>query len=117
MYQILSPYKNFFQPVMKLEEKTREKGRVHRKYDKAKTPYQRLMESEYIPEITKNELKKVYLSLNPAKLKRDIDAKLNKLYQIYQEKNNSQRVDPFKKQRPRLVTSYVAQQELVGLPS
>jgi len=117
LYQILSPYKNFFQPVMKLKEKIRDKGKIHRKYDTPKTPYQRLMESENIPEITKSELKKVYLSLNPAKLKRDIDAKLKELYQIYQEKNNSQRVDPFKKQRPRLVTSYVAQQELVGLPS
>ena len=117
IYGILRPYKNFFQPVMKLEKKTREKGRVHRKYDEAKTPYQRLMESNYIPEMRKSELKKVYLSLNPAQLKRDIDAKLKELYRIYQEKNNSQRVDPFKKQRPRLVTSYVAQRELVGLHS
>jgi len=116
LYQILSPYKNFFQPVMKLKEKIRCKGKIHRKYDTPKTPYQRLIESKNIPETTKSELNKVYLSLNPAKLKRDIDAKLKELYQIYQEKNNSQRVDPFKKQKPRLVTSYVAQQELVGLP-
>jgi len=108
IYGILRPYKNFFQPVMKLEKKTREKGRVHRKYDETKTPYKRLMESDYIPETRKNELKKVYLSLNPAQLKRDIDAKLKELYRIYQEKNNSQRVDPFKKQAPRLVTkSYI----------
>ncbi len=108
IYGILRPYKNFFQPVMKLEKKTREKGRVHRKYDEAKTPYKRLMESDYIPEMRKSELKKVYLSLNPAKLKRDIDAKIKELYRIYQEKNNSQRIDPFKKQAPRLVTkSYI----------
>jgi len=108
LYHILSPYKNFFQPVMKLEKKTREKGRVHRKYDEAKTPYKRLMESDYIPETTKSKLKKVYLSLNPAQLKRDIDAKLKELYQIYEQKNNSQRVDPFKKQAPRLATqSYI----------
>ena len=104
IYGILRPYKNFFQPVMKLKAKTREKGRIHRKYDEAKTPYQRLMESNYIPETRKNKLRKVYLSLNPAQLKRDIDAKLKELYRIYQEKNNSQRVDPFKKQVPRLVT-------------
>lgn len=32
-------YKNFFQPVMRLEIKTRDKGHVYRKYQKAKTPY------------------------------------------------------------------------------
>jgi hypothetical protein len=32
-------YKNFFQPVMKLKEKIREKGKIHRKYDTPKTPY------------------------------------------------------------------------------
>jgi transposase InsO family protein len=32
-------YKNFFQPVMKLKEKIRDKGKVHRKYDTPKTLY------------------------------------------------------------------------------
>jgi hypothetical protein len=35
---------------MKLKEKIRDKGKVHRKYDVPKTPYQRLMESDQIPE-------------------------------------------------------------------
>ncbi|UCG94250.1 MAG: hypothetical protein JSW13_00310, partial [Candidatus Aerophobus sp.] len=95
-------YKNFFQPVMKLIEKIRDKGKVHRKYDVPKTPYQRLMESDHIPETTKNGLKAVYLSLNPAELKRRIDAKINKLYKAYQEKNNSQRIEPYKKQTPHI---------------
>ncbi len=43
--QELRLYKNFLQPVMKLKEKVREGGRVYRKYDTAKTPYQRLMDS------------------------------------------------------------------------
>jgi len=33
----LRDYKNFFQPVMKLKEKVRIGGKVHRKYDVAKT--------------------------------------------------------------------------------
>jgi len=110
-------YKNFFQPVMKLKEKTREKGKIHRRYDTPKTPYQRLMESPYIPDETKSRLKAIYLSLNPAQLKRNIEKKLNKLYRVYQEKNNSQGACPFKKQIPRSVTSYVTQQELIGLHS
>lgn len=76
----LGLYKNFFQPVMKLKEKIRDKGKVHRRYDVPKTPYQRLMESDYISETAKNRLKTLYLSLSPAELKRRIDAKINKLH-------------------------------------
>lgn len=39
-------YKNFFQPVMKLQSKERIGGKVKRKYDVPLTPYQRLMESD-----------------------------------------------------------------------
>jgi hypothetical protein len=94
-------YKNFFQPVMKLKEKIRIGGKVHRKYDVAKTPYQRIIESEQINLKTKKELKATYLSLNPAELKRNIEEKLNQLYRLYHAKKGSQRVKPFKKQTAR----------------
>lgn len=100
-------YKNFFQPVMKLKEKIRDKGKVHRKYDVPKTPYQRLMESDQIPEETKKELRVLYLSLNPAQLRRNIEMKLGELHKAYQEKNKPQKVEPFKKQKPRMVTNYM----------
>ena len=85
---------------MKLKEKIRDKGKIHRKYDTPKTPYQRVMESDQIPETRKNELKALYLSLNPAQLKRGIEMKLKKLYEAYEKKNNSQMIEPFKKQTP-----------------
>ena len=81
-------YKNFFQPVMKLKEKIRDKGKIHRRYDTPRTPYQRIMESSYIPDTTKSRLRGLYLSLNPAELKRGIEKKLKKLYKVYHEKNN-----------------------------
>ena len=59
-------YKNFFQPVMKLVSKERIGGRVKRKYDTPRTPYQRLVESGQLPEESKEELETIYLSLNPA---------------------------------------------------
>lgn len=90
-------YKNFFQPVIKLVLKERMAGRIHRKYDKARTPYQRLLESPEISENKKQELKNIYHSLNPAELKRQIDKKLDMLYGFYQAKNNSQKVDLKKK--------------------
>ncbi len=99
-------YKNFFQTVMKLKEKIRVGGKVHRKYDQAKTPYQRLMESDQIDRKTKKELKATYLSLNPAQLKRDIEDKLNQLYKLYHSKKRSQNVKPFKKQTARASVTF-----------
>jgi len=49
-------YKHFFQPVMKLQSKERIGGRVKRKYDIPRKPYQRLMESEQISEEAEEEL-------------------------------------------------------------
>ena len=104
-------YKNFFQPVMKLKEKIRDKGKIHRRYDTPKTPYQRIMESKYIPQETKEKLTKIYLSLNPAELKRKIDEKVHMLFQAYEEKNRGREASPSKKQTPRTVRSYMTQQQ------
>lgn len=107
-------YKNFFQPVMKLQSKERIGGRVKRRYDVARTPYQRLMESGQLPEEAKEELQGIYCSLNPAELKRKIDAKLEELYKVYEEKRKTQQADPYKKLVPRIVRNYMIQQSPVG---
>ncbi|MCL0036297.1 transposase, partial [Dehalococcoidia bacterium] len=108
-------YKNFFQPVMKLVSKERIGGSLKRKYDTPKTPYQRLMDSGQISEQTRKQLKTVYLSLNPAQLKRSIDAKLDE--RTYEEKRKSQQVNPMRKVVPHTVTSFMIQQPKVGLPT
>lgn len=56
-------YKNFFQPVMRLDTKTRDKGHIYRRYQKAKTPYQWLIESDQVPEQTKEQLKQIRVGL------------------------------------------------------
>lgn len=102
-------FKNFFQPTIKLVQKIRVKGKIHRKYDRAKTPYQRIMESTYIPEERKKELKAIYDSLNPALLKRNIDAKLMKLYKAHQKKKSLSVDSSFitsKKLAPSMVSFY-----------
>ena len=105
-------FKNFFQPVIKLVLKERISGKIHRKYDRSKTPYHRLMESEKITERTKQQLKAIYESLNPAQLKRSIDQKLNLLYGAYQDKNKTIKVDIEKKISVRFSN---AQSELVSV--
>jgi len=109
-------YKNLFQPVMKLISKERIGGRVKRKYDVPRSPYQRLMESNQIGEERKRELEAIYRSLNPAQLKRSIDTKLEALYQSYEEKRRTQDADPHRKIVPHTVTSSMIKRTPVGLP-
>jgi hypothetical protein len=72
LYASLKPYVSFFQPVMKLEVKTRLGSKVTKRYDKAKTPYQRVLDCDKIDERVKETLRKKYRTLNPAELKREI---------------------------------------------
>jgi hypothetical protein len=81
-------YKNYFQPVMRLKQKERAKGHIYRKYQKAKTPYQWLMDDPNTPDDLKQKLECQYQSLNPAKLKRDIEQKLKLLIEIYTAKQH-----------------------------
>ena len=48
LYRVLIPYVNFFQPQMKLLEKTRAGAKVRRRYDRAATPYRRALGSPTI---------------------------------------------------------------------
>ncbi len=73
-------FNNFFRPVMKIKSKEKINNSVCKKtYDQAQTPYQRLMDSNQISVGKKQELEKLYLSLNPVELKRAIDEKLNRI--------------------------------------
>lgn len=90
-------------------------GKIHRKYDRPKTSYQRVIESKEVPENKKYELKEIYLSLNPAQLKRAIDKKLDLLHRVYQKKNKSQKVELFKKLIPISVRKYIAQSEPISV--
>ncbi|MBL7209837.1 MAG: hypothetical protein ISS52_07040 [Dehalococcoidia bacterium] len=105
----LRRYKNFFQPVMKPVSKEKIGGRVKRKYDIPKTPYQRLMESAQLPQQATEELKGVYGSSNLAQLKRSIDAKLDNLYRTYQREMKAQQSDPHKRLTLGSVASSVMQ--------
>ena len=83
LYEVLRVYKNFFLPSQKLILETREDSKVTKKYDKPKTPYLRVIESDKVEEKTKQKLKEQYDHLNPAELKRRIDKLQSKLYRLY----------------------------------
>lgn len=72
LYEYLRLYTNFFQPVMKLSEKRRVGSLVKKRYDQAKTPYRRVVESPFISREAKEALEREYAQLNPVELKREV---------------------------------------------
>jgi hypothetical protein len=65
LYSHLRLYVNFFQPQMKLIEKTRHCAKVTKRYDRAQTPYRRTLASAHVADRVKAELTSTYLGLNP----------------------------------------------------
>jgi hypothetical protein len=89
LYAVLRLYVNFFQPSLKLQAKERNGAKLIKKYDKAQTPYQRLMNSEHITDKKKTELKKQYEMLDPIKLLQDLEKAQNKLWSLAWQKGEA----------------------------
>lgn len=73
IYGTLRLYVNFFQPSLKLLSKKREGAKVSKQYDKAQTPYQRLLYSSNISEIIKTKLREKYNALDPIVLLKNLE--------------------------------------------
>jgi hypothetical protein len=82
VYRLLRLHTNFFQPVQRLIAKTRHGARVHRVHDRAQTPFQRLGTSGALGLEGQRELQALYETLNPLRLRRDIDAALAALWRL-----------------------------------
>jgi len=96
LYTKLRLYTNFFQPQMKCIEKIRIGSKVKKRYDKAKTPYHRILECKDVDRKVKQPLKDMYNSLNPVSLKREIVHLQDKLYNMAMGKPFYQRKKVFK---------------------
>lgn len=75
-----SLYQNHFCPTMKLIEKKKINSRYYKRYDKPKTPYQRLLESKAVGAEKKRQLKSQHQTLNPFLLKREIERQLKNIF-------------------------------------
>ncbi len=71
---------NFFCPSVKLLEKKRIASKTVKRYDKPKTPFQRVLESPNVSPETKRELKEQYKTLNPFELRKALEEKLKKIF-------------------------------------
>jgi len=82
IYQDWRLYVNLFQPVLKLVEKRRVGSKVRKRYDTARTPYQRVLESPNVSEKDKERLRQIYSVLNPVVLRQRIDESLEGLWNL-----------------------------------
>lgn len=81
LYRTIRLYVNFFQPSVKLVNKSRIGSKVQKKYDAARTPYQRVLSAQGVPKSTKDKLKAVFEQLDPVALFQQISSLQNDLEQ------------------------------------
>lgn len=77
-----SLYQNHFCPVMKLIEKKKINSHYYKRYSKPMTPYYRVLSLPHISEETKAKLRAQHKTLNPFELKRIIDKKLKRIFEL-----------------------------------
>ena len=85
LYDQMWLYYNFFQPVMRLEEKVfspSDATRVRHKFDAAQTPYDRLCAVQAIPEARKQQFDKLRQQTNPRQLRRSIYQTIDALFAL-----------------------------------
>jgi hypothetical protein len=87
LYDVMWLYYNFFQPVMRLTEKTLIRKddqftRVKRRYDQAKMPFDRLCESEAITQEHREHLEALRDRTNPRELRDDIYDLIDQIFSL-----------------------------------
>lgn len=83
LYEKLWLYHNFFQPVMRLQEKEYVSPlQYRRKYDQAKTPFERLKEKNILKVNTQLRLESLRYQTNPIALRNQIDGLISRLLSL-----------------------------------
>lgn len=82
VHELLRLYVNFFQPVRKLVFKARHGARVVKRYDRAQTPYRRLLASGVLTPERSTALAAQYQRLNPLRLRADLQTRLDALWKL-----------------------------------
>ena len=77
-------FHNFFIPSVKLLEKKRVGSKIIKRYDKPKTPFQRVLEADsfYVSNEKKHELQQIFESLNPFDLRNAMEKKIAKIFKL-----------------------------------
>lgn len=82
IYDDLRLYVNFFQPVLKLIGKEQVDGKTVKRYDRATTPFRRVLASAEVAIEVKATLTGLYFQLNPVALRHRIDLNVARLWKL-----------------------------------
>lgn len=91
LYPLVRQYVNFFQPTAKVVAKERVGAKVTKRYDKAKTPYQRLLKAGVLGDAQRQALEQEYRRLNPVRLRSLIEAHLEALWKLAEREERQRR--------------------------
>ena len=78
---------NYFYPSVKILEKERRDARTYKKYDSAKTPYRRCLESGHLTEDDRAKLRRNKAELNVVRLKKQVEDALDAVLQLAKKWN------------------------------
>ena len=76
VYLLLDQYANYFLPMRKVVEKERQGAKVRKKYDTARTPFERLVKLGAIPPLKVEVMQRNRQALNPLELHRRLETLL-----------------------------------------
>jgi hypothetical protein len=82
IYADLRLYVNFFQPMLKLIGKEQVDGKTVKRYDRAATPFRRVLASEEVTIEVKARLMTLYFQFNPVTLRNHIDQNVTRLWKL-----------------------------------
>jgi hypothetical protein len=82
VHEVLRLYVNFFQPIRKLVSKERHGARVVKRYDRAQTPYRRLLASGVLTPERSTALAALHQRLNPLRLRGELQTRLDALWKL-----------------------------------
>jgi hypothetical protein len=102
LYQLIRLHVNFFQPTCKLISSQRQGAKVRKLYDRAQTPYQRLLAAGALSPLQQEALATYYTYLNPAQLRRQIEQAQRALWKLASQ-------DPRSKAEARIIAQLDAQ--------
>ena len=94
LYSRLRLMTNYFIPQQKLIAKTRNGAKVTKGYDTAATPFQRVIDRPDIDQQVKEPLRQEYESLNPAAIRKEMNALNDQLLAIARAKPGRPKSDP-----------------------
>ena len=82
LYTLVRLHVNFLQPICKLTSSRREGAKVHKHFDRAQTPYQRLLASGALSRDEHRALEAIYESLNPVQLCAQMEKAQQRLWKL-----------------------------------